>query len=125
MIATNLNWSSFRPKIRFGEYLTLSEDTESIEPKLILKRSSKDTPSLDKVDMVEENPIKVLVLIVVQFEAALASIEPPSDKVLKSYEQREEEYEKARAQIFSQQSPLQSTLPFDLATKTNQRMSSR
>lgn len=66
-----------------------------------------------------------------QFEAALASVEPPSSsdvKVLKSYEQREEEYEKARAQIFSQQSPLQSTLsvlPFDLATKSSQRMSSR
>ena len=63
-----------------------------------------------------------------QFEAALASVEPSSDvsvKVLKSYEEREEEYEKARAQIFSQQSPLQSSVPFDLATKTNQRMSSR
>lgn len=65
-----------------------------------------------------------------QFEAALASVEPPSSdvKMLKSYEQREEEYEKARAQIFSQQSPLPNTrsvLPFDLATKSNQRMSSR
>ena len=63
-----------------------------------------------------------------QFEAALASIEPSPDvsvKVLKSYEEREEEYEKARARIFNQQSPLQTTLSFDLATKSNQRISSR
>lgn len=64
---------------------------------------------------------------VLQFEAALVSVEPSSSdvKVLKSYEEREEEYEKARAQIFNQHSPLQSTFPFDLATKSNQRLSSR
>lgn len=65
-----------------------------------------------------------------QFEVALASIEPNSSdvKVLKSFEEREEEYEKARARIFSQQSPLQNAhcaLPYDLATKASQRLSSR
>lgn len=38
-----------RPKIRFGDYLSLSEDNEAIEPKLILKRTAKDTSSMDKV----------------------------------------------------------------------------
>lgn len=96
------------PKLRFGDYMSLNDDSESVEPKLILKRTSKE--SMDN------------------FEAALVSVEPSSSdvKILKSYEQREEEYEKARAQIFNQQSPLQNTsvFPFDLATKSSQRMSS-
>lgn len=38
----------FRPKIRFGDYMSLNDDSESVEPKLILKRTSKDTSSMDK-----------------------------------------------------------------------------
>lgn len=49
-ISKSLNfYLNFRPKVRFGDYMALTEDPESIEPKLILKRSSKDTSSMDKV----------------------------------------------------------------------------
>lgn len=36
-----------RPQIRFGDYLSMTEDSESPEPKLILKRSSKEVASVD------------------------------------------------------------------------------
>ena len=62
-----------------------------------------------------------------QFESVLVSMEttPAEAKLLKSFEKREEEYEKARAQIFSQQSPIPSVLPFDLATSNSPRLTSR
>ena len=37
-----------RPKLRFGDYMAFSEDSESVEPKLILKRKQAD--SIDKVN---------------------------------------------------------------------------
>jgi hypothetical protein len=43
-------WLFDRPKIRFGDYMSLNDDPESVEPKLILKRASKDTTSMDKVN---------------------------------------------------------------------------
>ena len=36
-----------RPKLRFGDYMALTDDSESVEPKLILKR--KEADSIDKV----------------------------------------------------------------------------
>lgn len=37
-----------RPQIRFGDCVSVSEDSESPEPKLILKRAPSDTSSVDK-----------------------------------------------------------------------------
>ena len=49
-------------------------------------------------------------------------------KSLKTFEEREEEYERARARIFSQQSPLETKEPtpsvvFDLETASARRKS--
>ena len=55
-----------------------------------------------------------------------SSVNAPEVKGLKSFEEREEEYEKARARIFNQQPAMQSTrttIAFDLATRTTQRTS--
>lgn len=38
-----------RPHLRFGDYLSLTDDSESPEPKLILKRAAKDPTPMDKV----------------------------------------------------------------------------
>ena len=42
-----------RPKLRFGDYMSsLSDDSESVEPKLILKRASKEsTSAMDKASI--------------------------------------------------------------------------
>ncbi len=61
------------------------------------------------------------------FGTALSSVGSSSAdvKLPKSFEEREEEYEKARARIFDQPSPLQSIVSFDLATQSTPRLSSR
>ena len=75
----------------------------------------------------QRNVFITFVLFGVQFEAVMETIDasPAEVKLLKSYEEREEEYEKARAQIFSQQSPLSSVMSYDLATNNNPRLTSR
>ena len=55
-----------------------------------------------------------------------SSVNAPEVKGLKSFEEREEEYEKARARIFNQQPTLQdnrTTIAFDLATRSSPRTS--
>jgi hypothetical protein len=84
------------PLHRFSDFLSVDPDSDAAEPKLILKRSPRET----------------VMPLHKSFEA-LTNL--PSD--VKSFEEREEEYEKTRARIFSQQ-PLQgsrSNIAFDLA----------
>ena len=57
-----------------------------------------------------------------------SSVNAPEAKGLKSFEEREEEYEKARARIFNQLPPTgiqtsPNTIAFDLATRTTPRTS--
>ena len=64
-----------------------------------------------------------------QLDAAISSsVNAPEVKGIKSFEEREEEYEKARARIFNQLPPSgiqtsRNTIAFDLATRTTQRTS--
>ncbi len=37
-----------RPQARFGDYLSLNDDSDSPEPKLILKRAPSDNTSVEK-----------------------------------------------------------------------------
>jgi hypothetical protein len=60
--------------------------------------------------------------------AVSSSVNAPEAKGLKSFEEREEEYEKARARIFNQLPPAgiqtsRNTIAFDLATRTTPRTS--
>lgn len=100
------------PKHRFSDYMKGVEDIQAAEPKLILKRSPKEVSKLEQLDA-----------------AVSSSVNAPEAKGLKSFEEREEEYEKARARIFNQLPPTgiqtsPNTIAFDLATRTTPRTSS-
>lgn len=85
------------PKHRFGDFLPQSLEPEMSEPKLILKRSRENSTV--------EKP---------QFDVSLPTM---TSNDVKTFEEREVEYEKARARIFSQQPISQieaDQLPFDL-----------
>ncbi|KAL5510185.1 hypothetical protein EMCRGX_G005689 [Ephydatia muelleri] len=89
------------PKHRFGDFLPPSLEPEMSEPKLILKRS-RENSTVEKA----------------QFDVSLPTM---SANDVKTFEEREEEYEKVRARIFSQQPISQvqieaDQLPFDLGT---------
>ena len=90
----------------------MDPDSDSAEPKLILKRSTRDTvAALEKVGLFH---LYVCFHLFVQAFEALSN--PTSD--VKSFEEREEEYEKTRARIFNQQ-PMhgsRSNIAFDLGS---------
>lgn len=105
----------FRPVQRFSDHIpTNLEETEAgSEPKLILKRI-RGTSGSEKVSYTAMSTcmhrllsftkyIHVHDVFTLQFEA-LETLSTNSTTEIKSFEEREVEYEKARARIFSQSS---------------------
>lgn len=104
-----------RPQQRFSDHIppAVYEESDNIsEPKSILKRIRGSSGS-EKVNNM--NSLFNIILFLLQFEG----LSNNAAAEIKTFEEREEEYEKARARIFSQSSSQlhesdTTSIPFDL-----------